>query len=183
MALRRERTRINPTLVPRAFLTMAALFAATTFTTPARAQEAYEPAGIVGLDGIDLRDRPAFGSFDSLGRLSQDVPRYNFSETTRTENETEETGESEIVVTARFQNEIQVTPHPDFTANIFASAGMTTNHNPENDGLELFPIRQDDREGWRGVDVELFDMGDRFSIEAQVKSGPGLEFTWRFGGD
>ena len=165
----------------RAFLTVAALFAMAALTSPARAQEASETDSVAAIEGVDFVDRTIY-AFAPVGTSFRDAPRLNLGEASRTSTAGEEAGDDEIVVTAHRDEVFAVTPDPDFTRNFFADAGMTTNYNPQNAGLELFPIRRDDIEGWRGVDVDLFNSG-RFSIEAQVKRGAGFEFTYRFGGN
>lgn len=182
MAFGRERARTYRAFGTRAFLTVVSLFATAALTTPARAQEASEPANMIALDGVDFTDRTS--PFTALE--TRERPLLNLRGNTRTEDTTHtasaEAEDDEIVVTARREENFAVTPHPDFVADPFERAGITTNYNPENAGLEPFPIRRDDIEGWRGVDVDLLNTG-RFSIEAQVKRGAGFEFTYHFGRD
>lgn len=168
----------------------AALAAVFLFGTQAAAQDTrsyVERQGYRPYQVTDGERAPLdLSSGNSLFTVNTASPTFNGGEISRMNNvETERStdGEDAIVVTGT-RRSFDITPHPDFERNIFADAGMRTNHNLENEGLGPFAyIRPEDREGWRGVDVEIIDIPGPISFEAQIKRGAGFEITYHFGGD
>lgn len=88
--------------------------------------------------------------------------------------------DDEIVVTGQRVGNFVNPTDQEFRRNSFADAGMTTIRNPDNEGLgDYAPVRRDDEEGWRGVDVEALRV-DNFTLSARIQRGPGIRLAYHF---
>lgn len=179
--MRRERSERRPeSALGRGALFVLALFATTAFTSPSRAQETSRDDNVVGIEGVDFTDRNVLDPFAALGAPFEDDRSRNLVNTSQARNESEETGEDEIVVTAVGQNKILVTPHPDDVISTIERLGMSTIENPENAGLEGFVIPTDEIEHWQGARFEPFDTPDFITFSAEIKRGAGFRVAFHY---